>query len=82
MLSIVISHHVIDCAELVGAVEEPVPVLYLRLTPLHFAKSRKAREEHVMEVVRGCDVLCPEVSLHSEYMSLLFVSHVFSERLI
>ena len=77
MVAISVSHDVIDSAEFVGAVEESLPALDLRLTPLNLCKRSKTWEEHVVELVRSLDVLCPEVSLHSEDVGLLLFRHAF-----
>ena len=82
MLSILIVHHIIDGAEVVGAVKESFPALVLRLTPLHFAERGKSWKEHVLEMVVRCDVFCPKVCLHAEDAFLLLCCHAIGRRII
>ena len=82
MIAILVFHDVIDPAELIGAVKESLPILDLRLAPLYLCKRREAWEEHVVEVVSSCDILCPEVCLYSEDVCLLLFCHAFCSRLI
>ena len=82
MLAMVVAHDVIDCTEVIGTVEESIPVLVFRLAPLNFTEGSHARKEHVMEVVLCRDVLCPKVCLYSKNMCLLFISHISCKWLI
>ena len=75
MLCIVVTHGLIYVAYLIGAVIETVPVLVLRLAPLHFAKGCQTWKKHIVQVVRSRNVFCPEVCLYSDDMCSFLCSH-------
>ena len=79
---VVVTCCIVDCAELVGAVVEAVPVLSVCSAPLYFAESSHSWKEHVLEMVESADVLCPEVSLYSEDVLSLLSGHAVSIRLV
>ena len=82
MWTIIVTHNVVDSTEIIRTVNKSLPALVLRLTPLHFAECSHTRKEHIEKVVCCRDVFGPEISLNSQDMSLLLISHISSEWLI
>ena len=82
MCSIGISHLIVHFTESVCVIIETLPVLAVRITPLHLRKSGKTWKKHIFKVLACCDVFCPEICLNSLYMRLLLVCHSVHIRLI
>ena len=82
MFAVVVSHGIIDRAEVICTVKESFPILIFRLTPLNLAESCHTWEKHIVELAFIRDILCPEVCLYSKNMCLLFISHISCKWLI
>ena len=49
---------------------EAVVILVVKAAPLNLAQCRHTRKEHILEILIGGNVLCPEVGLNAENMLL------------
>ena len=49
---------------------EAVVILVVKAAPLNLAQCRHTRKEHILEILVGGNVLCPEVGLNAENMLL------------